>query len=189
MATTRWRRWLFRLTFWPAYAWHWLRRSLGAGQGWLCEVEPNLYLSAVPTPRDVQELARRGVRAVVNVCEEYGGPVARYRRAGIEQLRLPILDYAEPSADEVERALAFMRGHVEAERAVLVHCKAGRGRSATLILCWLVAARGMAPEEAQRALASLRPRVAPRLYLRSVVQALHRGQLSSRPSASDDALG
>ena len=175
----RWcKRWLFRLTFWPTYLWHRLRRSLGLGRGWLCEIEPNLYLAALPTSRDVEGLAGRGVRAVINACEEYRGPIARYREHGIEQLHLPMLDYAEPSPEQVERALAFIRAHVGAGSGVLVHCKAGRGRSATLILCWLVAERGMDPEAAQRALTAVRPRVAPQLFRRAVVRALHhRGEL------------
>jgi atypical dual specificity phosphatase len=143
----------------------------------MCAVEPNLYLAAVPTSRDLDKLVRRGVRAVINACDEYGGPEERYRRLGIEQLHLPIVDYAEPSAEQVERALAFMREHVGAGRGVLVHCKAGRGRSATLVLCWLVAERRMEPEAAQRALAASRPRVAPGLFRRSVVVDLHRRQL------------
>jgi atypical dual specificity phosphatase len=176
--TRSYKRWLFRLTFWPTYLWHWLRRSIGLGRSWLSAVEPNVYLAALPTPRDVEGLARRGVRAVINACEEYRGPVARYRHFGIEQLHLPILDYAEPSPEQVERALAFMREHISAGHGVLIHCKAGRGRSATLVLCWLVAERGMTPEAAQRMLVAVRPRVVPRLYRREVVAALHhRGSL------------
>lgn len=187
---TRWlKRWLFRLTFWPTYGWHRLRRSVGLGRGWLCEIEPNLYLAALPTASDVAGLARRGVRAVINACEEYRGPVARYRQHGIEQLHLPMLDYAEPSAEQVERALAFLREHLGAGRGVLVHCKAGRGRSATLILCWLVAERRMEPELAQRALAALRPHVAPRLFRRAVVQALHHRVALQRTGGVEGATG
>lgn len=184
---TRSKRWLFRLTFWPTYAWHWLRRSLGLGRGWLSAIEPNLYLGAMPMPRDVERLARRGVCAVINACEEYRGPVARYRELGIEQLHLPIVDYGEPSSEQVARALGFLREHIAAGCGVLVHCKAGRGRSATLILCWLVAERGMDPEAAQRAVLAVRPRVAPRLFRREVVQALHhRVQLTA---GEDGATG
>jgi atypical dual specificity phosphatase len=187
--TRSFKRWLFRLTFWPTYVWHRLRRSLGLGRSWLCEIEPNLYLAALPTSRDVEGLARRGVRAVINTCEEYRGPVARYRQHGIEQLHLPILDYAEPSPEQVERALAFMREHVGAGSGVLVHCKAGRGRSATLILCWLVAEHRMEPEAAQRALAALRPRVAPQLFRRAVVRALHHRVELQRTGEAAGAIG
>jgi atypical dual specificity phosphatase len=186
---TRWKRWLFRLTFWPTYLWHRLRRSLGRGRSWMSEIEPNLYLAALPTSRDVEGLARRGVRAVINACEEYRGPVTRYRQHGIEQLHLPILDYAEPSSEQALRALAFMREHLAAGSGVLVHCKAGRGRSATLILCWLVAERRMEPEAAQRALAALRPRVAPQLFRRAVVRALHQRALLQTTGETAGATG
>ena len=40
-----------------------------------------------------------GVRAVVNTCEEYVGPVAQYQHHGIEQLRIPTTDFTHPKLD------------------------------------------------------------------------------------------
>jgi len=175
--TLHWKRWLFRLTIVPVYAWHRVRRALGLGRDWLSPVEAGLYLAALPTAGDADELRRRGIRAVINACEEYRGPLAAYRRLGITHLRLPILDFAEPSPEQVEQALGFIREHTGTGAGVLVHCKAGRGRSATLILCWLVAERGLHPEAAQQALLAARPRVVPGLFRRAVVQELHRRRL------------
>ena len=182
--TRPWKRWLFRLSFAPIYVWHRLRRALGLGRDWLSEVEPGLYLAAMPTAADAAALARRGVRAVVNACDEYRGPRAAYRRHGIAQLHVPIIDFAEPTAEQVDSALAFLREHTAAGSGVLVHCKAGRGRSATLVLCWLVAERGLDPEEAQRALEAARPRVVRGLHRRAIVRELHRRRLAG-PEAQD----
>ena len=182
--TRPWKRWLFRLSFAPIYVWHRLRRALGLGRDWLSEVEPGLYLAAMPTAADAAALARRGVRAVVNACDEYRGPRAAYRRHGIAQLHVPIIDFAEPTAEQVDSALAFLREHTAAGSGVLVHCKAGRGRSATLVLCWLVAERGLDPEEAQRALEAARPRVVRGLHRRAIVRELHRRRLAA-PEAQD----
>ena len=55
------------------------------------------------------------MRAVINACDEYRGPLASYRRFGIAELHLPILDDGEPSAEQVERALAFLREHLESK--------------------------------------------------------------------------
>ena len=55
-------------------------------------------------------------------------------------------------------------------RRVYVHCKAGRARSGTVVLCWLIAAHGMTPAEAQQRILQRRPHANPRLAQRAVVQ-------------------
>jgi atypical dual specificity phosphatase len=134
-------------------------------------VDDHVLWGALPSEADARTLHALGVRAVVNTCEEYAGPEAYYARNGIEHLRLPTVDFQPPSLADVERAVAFMRRHARAGRQVYVHCKAGRGRSATVALCWLVAEKGLSPLEAQAVLNQCRPHVKGRLHERSVVQA------------------
>ncbi|MFN5274384.1 MAG: hypothetical protein ACK5E3_14335, partial [Planctomycetota bacterium] len=47
---------------------------------------------------------------------------------------------------------------------------AGRARSATIVICWLVKHRGMSPQEAQAHLLACRPQVNPHLLKRPVVR-------------------
>ncbi len=137
---------------------------------WWDKVDDRLYLGALPFAHHAERLHHLGVRAAVNTCLEYRGPVAAYARLGIEQLRIPVADYHAPSLHDVQQAVAFIARHRAAGGAVYVHCKAGRGRSATIVLCWLVKQRGMSPEEAQQWLAKRRPHVDRFLYRRPVVQ-------------------
>ena len=51
-----------------------------------------------------------------------------------------------------------------------MHCKAGRGRSATVAICWLMAAHEMTIEQAQERLQERRPHVLRGLSQRTVVQ-------------------
>lgn len=48
--------------------------------------------------------------------------------------------------------------HVARQTKVYVHCKAGRGRSTTLVLCWLVST-GMGVDEAWSLVLGKRPQV------------------------------
>ena len=60
------------------------------------------------------------------------------------------------------RCLKRECGHAEhAERRELtyVHCKAGRGRSTTLVLCYLIRQMQMSPEEAYAFVQAKRPQV------------------------------
>jgi len=127
-------------------------------------------LGAMPFAKDVPGLAAEGVKAVVNTCREYAGPVEQYKKFGIEQLRVPTIDFTPPTLEHVEEAVAFMKRHSEAGDSIYVHCKAGRARSATVAVCWLVDCRGMTPRAAQDLLLQKRPHVNPRLLERKVVQ-------------------
>jgi atypical dual specificity phosphatase len=166
-----WRRIAARVLFIPTLAWNTLLGRVLHVRDWWDEIDESVVMGALPWPRDVPALHALGVGAVVNTCEEYAGPQAAYRRYGILQLRIPTVDFTPPSLPDVQRAVAFMQEQVAQGRRVYVHCKAGRARSGTVVLCWLIAARGMTPEAAQQLILQRRPHANPRLAQRAVVRA------------------
>jgi atypical dual specificity phosphatase len=137
---------------------------------WWNLIDEGLWLGALPLARDVSRLHASGVRAVVNLCAETRGPVHAYAKHGIEQLHLPTTDFGEPSLDCVRRAVDYIGQKRAANVGVYLHCKAGRGRSATVAACWLMYSRGIDPTAAQRALTSCRRQVARDLASRAVVR-------------------
>ncbi|MCZ7643827.1 MAG: dual specificity protein phosphatase family protein [Planctomycetota bacterium] len=119
------------------------------------------------------KLAAEGIGGVVNTCAETEGPVRAYPKYEIEQLHIPTVDFTPPALPDIEKAVAFIdRLHAQG-KGVYVHCKAGRGRSATVALCWLVSARDWTPEAAQQHLLNRRPHVNKKLYLRDVVRVFY----------------
>ncbi len=137
---------------------------------WWDQIDPLLFVGARPFQSDVPRLYDLGVRAVVNTCEEYAGPVKTYSDYGITQLHLPTVDFTSPSLDDVKAAVAFIAEKHKQENAVYVHCKAGRGRSATIALCWLMQAHKCNPADAFRRLQGRRRQVSRNLATRRVVQ-------------------
>jgi atypical dual specificity phosphatase len=85
-----------------------------------------------------EELHKRGVRGVVNMCCEYSGPQSSYNTLGIKQLRLPTVDHFEPSVENLKAAVRFIDGYKKKGEKCYVHCKAGHGRAAAVALCWLM---------------------------------------------------
>ena len=162
-------RFLARLLFVPTLLWNLLLGRVLRVRNWWDRVDEHVILGALPFAADVPKLAAEGVRAVVNTCEEYAGPVVAYEAAGIEQLRVPTTDFHPPRLADIEQAVAFMQRHIARGETVYVHCKAGRARSATVVLCWLVATKGMTVEAAQRLLLAKRPHVKRDLDRRPVV--------------------
>lgn len=166
------KRWVARGLFLPTLAWNVLLGRVLRVRTWWSRVDEHLILGALPFASDAPRLKREGVTGVVNMCEEYRGPQARYAALGIEQLRLPTIDFNHPSREYTDQGADFIERHARAGGTVYVHCKAGRARSATIALWWLVKYRGLTPEAAQQRLLSARPHVNPKIYLRPVIREL-----------------
>ncbi len=159
-----------RFLFYPTLILNMFLVKVVRTRNWYDQVDEYVILGALPSRKDVSELKKIGVSAVLNLCDEYSGPEEAYREAGLVQLRLPTIDYASPSLETVKRGVEFIEYHVAQGNKVYVHCKAGRGRSATVILCWLVKAKKIKPLEAMDILLERRPHVNKRLHQRSVVR-------------------
>lgn len=159
-----------RTVFYPTLLWNCLLGRWLKLRNWWDPIDPQVLLGGYPFASDAQRLYDAGVRGVVNTCEEYAGPQAQYQRLGIEQFHMPTTDFTHPSLSDVQAAVAFIQQHVERNESVYIHCKAGRARSATVAVCWLIQHRGLTPLDAQNRLLQARPHVNPTVYQRPVVQ-------------------
>ena len=176
---------LSKLYFYPMLLPMYLVRSVrSGGRSYFSDVDQFLMIG--PTPLviagHVSWLHRDGVRAVVNMQAEYGGPTAAYAalRPPIAQLHLPVVDHTEPSARLLEQAVAFIARHRSKGHRVLVHCKGGHGRSAAVAMAWLMSEGGgsLTPEDAQRRLSSVRD-VRSQLFQQEDVVAFYRSRQST----------
>jgi atypical dual specificity phosphatase len=168
------KRWMARSFFWPTLMHNYAMGRVLRVRRWWDRVDANVILGALPFRRDATKLKNERVTGVINMCEEYAGPKARYEQLGIEQLWLPTVDFNHPSEESVVEGAEFIERHAKAGGTVYVHCKAGRARSATVVLWWFVRYRGMTPEAAQEHLLEARPHVNAKVYLRPVIQELYR---------------
>lgn len=169
------RRLYARSVFYPTLAWNFALARILRVRNWWDRIDPHVIVGAYPFARDVPAMHAEGVRAVVNTCEEYAGPQSQYAKYGIEQLHIPTTDFTHPKLDDVSRAVEFVQRHVEVGDTVYIHCKAGRARSATIALCWLMKYRGMTMQQGQAKLLESRPHVNRFLTQRPVVQEFARG--------------
>ena len=117
------------------------------------------YLGCLPTTSDVKTLHEIGIEYVVNMCAEYRGPRQTYRKYNIEQLHLPTIDSTSPSIKSIEKAMKFMNEAYIKKKKIFVHCKTGMARSATIVLCHLVANENMLVEDALKLIKQTRSEV------------------------------
>ncbi len=108
------------------------------------------YLLIGPYPQladDIRQLQRSGIQAVVNLQtdEDFDArgidwPVVNrlYEKAGIECLRLPILDF---DGEDLEKLLPDAINALDklqkAGKVTYIHCTAGIGRAPALAIAWL----------------------------------------------------
>ncbi|GMY36201.1 phosphatidylglycerophosphate phosphatase PTPMT2 [Fagus crenata] len=151
-----------RILFYPTLLYNVLRNKIESEFRWWDEVDQFLLLGAVPFPKDVPRLKELGVGGVITLNESYETlvPTALYRAHEIEHLVIPTRDYLfAPSFVDITRAVDFIHQNASTGRTTYVHCKAGRGRSTTIVLCYLVRYKHMTPVDALEYVRSRRPRV------------------------------
>ncbi len=122
-------------------------------------VDEHVAVGALPSARLLRQLADADISALVNLCVEFSGNERRLAALGITQLHLPTLDYHRPCTDDIARAVEFIEAQIEAGKKTYIHCKAGRGRSVTIAVGYLMAMRQIGAEEAFLHLKSIRPHI------------------------------
>lgn len=124
-----------KLFFFPTFP---ITALLRVGNYWTV-VDETLIMGCAPMSilNHPSILEERGVKTVINMCYEYAGP-RDYEKFGIRQLHLPTLDHTEVSLDYINKAIACINDCKKRGEKVLVHCKAGNGRAASIALCWMM---------------------------------------------------
>jgi 4-hydroxy-tetrahydrodipicolinate reductase len=120
--------------------------------GWI--LPGRLAGMAAPRPGAAQRLAEERIRAVLTLTER--PPIDELAAAGIAVRHEPIVDFAAPTAEALERCVAFVRERWARGEAVAVHCHAGVGRTGTVLAACLVA-EGARPDDAIAAVRAVRP--------------------------------
>ncbi|VVA89570.1 unnamed protein product [Arabis nemorensis] len=151
-----------RALFYPTLLYNLLRNMIQSEFRWWDLVDQYILLGAVPFPIHVPRLKELGVHGVITLNEPFETlvPTSLYHAYGIKHLELPTRDYLfAPSITDITQAVDFIHQNASSGKTTYVHCKAGRGRSTTVVLCYLVKYRDMTPECAYEYIRSTRPRV------------------------------
>ncbi|XP_073152979.1 phosphatidylglycerophosphate phosphatase PTPMT2-like [Henckelia pumila] len=151
-----------RALFYPTLLYNVVRNKIQSEFRWWDRVDEFILLGAVPFPTDVPRLKALGVGGVVTLNEPYETlvPTSLYHDYDIEHLVIPTRDYLfAPVNRDICQAVEFIHSNTLCGKTTYVHCKAGRGRSTTIVLCYLVKHKKMSPDAAFQYVRSIRPRV------------------------------
>jgi atypical dual specificity phosphatase len=96
-----------------------------------------------------------GIGALVSLTV-VGLPGRLLKDHGLDYLHLPIEDYTPPRQEQIDEFVRFCERNISQGRPVAVHCLAGRGRTGTMLACYLVR-QGMKADEAIERVRAVRP--------------------------------
>ena len=132
-------------------------------------VGERLLIGAYPTDAgDVELVARQDVDALYNLCEdrEYDDGErdvveTALRTHGVEERRLPLVDYGGLDVDQLDRAVGEVEAWLEDGRTVYLHCRAGWQRSATVAAGVVARREGLDIDHALRVVRERKPTAEP----------------------------
>ena len=112
-------------------------------------VTPSLYRGGQPREDGFAELARRGVRTIVNLRRHHDEAAAA-ARSGLAYERIPLeaglFGSTAPTDEQVRRFLTLVTD--PARQPVFVHCAHGSDRTGTMIALYRIQVEGWTNEEA-----------------------------------------
>ena len=97
---------------------------------------------------------KHNVRVVLNLMDEYEGPIKEYEKFNMTQVYLPTVDHFEPTLETLVAAMRVLSDCKKKSIVAYVHCKGGHGRSAAVAAAWLLT-NSLTPSQAQDHLNSI----------------------------------
>lgn len=103
---------------------------------WLTD---DIVIGSAPSGADWRSLVRQGINAVLEIRSEASDDKARLARFGIEHLRVPAVQGAAPTIDQLQLTVDWVLERISHGRKVFIHCGRDMGRSATVACATLIA--------------------------------------------------
>lgn len=118
-------------------------------------VPGQLLMRSYPRSDELADIAATGIRLVINL-DKRPHNASQMRAAGLTELHIPVPDFTPPTPAQIDQGVSAISTSLARNQPVLVHCAAGKGRSGTVVACYLVQ-QGRTVSEAIAEVRRLRP--------------------------------
>eukprot|EP01084_Bolivina_argentea_P084085 152171_1 len=120
------------------------------------------------------------IGGIINMCLESDGQINEYKKYGIKYVNYKTVDTLPPRLNDILLAMEFIEdfvidkdnaineNNIANNKRILIHCRGGRSRSATIALCWLIKC-GMNVKDAIQLLSKQREAIHPKIQFYDVV--------------------
>ena len=111
------------------------------------QVNSHYFRGAQPKGRDFDDLAKLGVKLVIDLAEEGdSNEGASVERAGMKFVRIPMSTSRRPSQPEIDQFLSLV--NEQANQPVYVHCMGGRHRTGAMTAVYRMTQDGWTADRA-----------------------------------------
>jgi tyrosine-protein phosphatase SIW14 len=155
------------------------------------QVNSHYFRGAQPKGRDFDDLARLGVKLVIDLAAEGdSNERANAERAGMKFVRIPMSTSARPSQADIDQFLALVND--QANQPVYVHCMGGRHRTGAMTAVYRMTEEGWT---ADRAFSEMKQYKFGADFLHPVLKAFvfdffsHLGKMQGAPRQASLAAG
>lgn len=138
-------------------------------QSWWSSINSSLLLGGLPLDnrRHPEALKKLGITAVVSILEDFevttltffSKPTQNWKAFGIKHSTHSCKDMQPPTLTLIHQAIGEIESIVARGGKVYLHCKAGRGRSALIAICYLIKTEALTASEALTYVKARRPLV------------------------------
>jgi protein tyrosine/serine phosphatase len=122
----------------------WAQPMEVAGLPNLHKVSDGLYRGAEPTPEGVRELAKMGVKTIIDL-RLTGAPQDAVQGTGITCVRIPATAW-HPETEDVAQFLRIVTD--DSRKPIYVHCRRGADRTGMMCAIYRVAVQGWTKDQA-----------------------------------------
>lgn len=99
---------------------------------------PHIYIGGRLFPREINQLRRQGVVAVLDVAAEVPRDWGMGNK-GLDYEAMPVMDLSVPPVDQLLRGVDWATNHLNLDHKVLIQCTMGHGRSALFAAAVMIA--------------------------------------------------
>ena len=140
-------------------------------EDWCNEIMDGIVLGAMPLNNfnhmdDI--IKKHNIDVVLSILEDFEledtflfSPIkpSQYEEHGIIHEHIISQDFTSITQYNIEKGIDILKEHIKNKKRIYIHCKSGRGRSATIVVCYLMKHRDFSKDEARAFTKAKRPQI------------------------------
>lgn len=111
---------------------------------WFDEITPNIVLGALPLHEHFDAIKNENVNSILSMVDAFElenetfDIIHGWQGTGLDHKHIETPDFIGVENHKIQEGVEFLEQQIQENKKVYVHCKAGRGRSASVVAAYLL---------------------------------------------------